>query len=1078
MKLFLHVAEASTQRIAHREEGAQARQRAWPFFSAGSKACLMAVLLLLITAVALIPVNANADISPATLPSATYGVSYSQTFTASGGTAPYSYGLTAGSLPSGMSLSSAGVLSGTPTALGTFNFEVMVSDSSAGGGPYPLSQIYSILVTDAHPSITTPAVANGTVGVSYSQTISAEGGNAPYMFYISSGSLPAGLSLNSNGVISGMPSAGGLYTFAVGVLDDYGRIETREYANVAFAAPSIAVSPFSLPNATQNSAYGQTITASGGTAPYHYGLTVGCLPSGLSLSSTGVLSGTPTVNGSYSFVVTATDTSTGTGPYTSSRSYTLWVTPSLPSITTPAVANGTVGAGYSQTISAEGGSTPYTFSISSGSLPAGLSLSSNGVISGTPSAGGLYTFTVTVTDDLGGVGIRTYANVAFAAPTIALSPSSLSNATQNSAYSQTITAGGGTAPYVYAVTAGSLPSGMSLGSTGVLSGTPTVYGTFNFVVMATDSSTGAGPYTGGRSYTLSVTPSLPSITTTAVANGTVGVGYSQTISAGGGNAPYTFSISSGSLPAGLSLNGNGLLSGTPSAGGLYTFTVTVTDASLSTAARTYADVAFAAPSIALSPSSLPNAAQNSAYSQTITAGGGTAPYVYAVTGGSLPSGMSLGSTGVLSGTPTGYGEHSFTIAATDTSTGTGPYTGSRSYTLWVTPSQPSITTVSAANGSVGFDYSQTISAGGGNAPYTFSISSGSLPAGLSLNSNGVLSGTPSAAGLYTFTVTVTDAAGQTAAKSLSVTVYESGCDIIAFSLAGVNGSVNADARTVTVVVPYATRVNNLVAAFGLSSGAAVKVNGVPQASGTTANDFTNPLIYRVTAQDTIQTKDWTVICKVAKKTGGASTPMPTATPTPVIYMADVKTENSSEATLPVMVGQNTGSAYVDAGSLLITKGGTVITIPAIPDVVIWSVGIPVPNLSDAQEQGVLTLKTGTGSITVPSNMLTGVEGINGGRAEIAIGQADKSLMPADVRSEIGERPLITLSLSVDGTQTNWNNPGAPVTVSIPYTPTPEELASPDGIAVWYVDGSGNAVKVSNGRYDPLTGTVTFIVTHF
>ena len=899
MKLFLHVAEASTERIAHREEGAQARQRAWPFFSAGSKACLMAVLLLFITAVALIPVNANADISPATLPSATYGVSYSQTFTASGGTAPYHYGLTAGSLPSGMSLSSIGVLSGTPTAYGTFSFEVTVSDSSAGGGPYPLCQIYSLFVTDLHPSITTPAVANGTVGVSYSQTISADGGTAPYMFYISSGSLPAGLSFNSNGVISGMPSAGGLYTFTVGVLDFYGRTETREYANVAFAAPSIVISPTSLPNATQNSAYGQTITASGGTSPYVYAVTAGSLPSGLSISGGGVLYGTPTVNGNYNFTVTATDTSTGTGPYTGSRSYSLWVTPSLPSITTPAVANGTVG-----------------------------------------------------------------------------------------------------------------------------------------------------------------------------------VGYSQTISAGGGNAPYTFSISSGSLPAGLSLSSNGVISGTPSAGGLYTFTVTVTDASLSTAARTYSYVEFAAPSIALSPSSLPNAAQNSAYSQTITAGGGTAPYVYAVTGGSLPSGMSISSTGVLSGTPTGYGEHSFTITATDASAGTGPYTGGRSYTLSVVPLPPSITTSTAANGTVGVNYSQTISAGGGNAPYTFSISSGSLPAGLSLNGNGLLSGTPSAAGLHTFTVTVTDAAGQTAAKSLSVTVYESGCDIIAFSLAGVNGSVNADARTVTVVVPYATRVNNLVAVFSLSSGAAVRVNGVPQASGTTANDFTNPLIYRVTAQDTVQTKDWTVICKVAKKTGGASTPMPTATPTPVIYMADVKTENSWEATLPVMVGQNTGSAYVDAGSLLITKGGTVITIPAIPDVVIWSAGIPVPNLSTAQEQGVLTLKTDTGSITVPSNMLTGVEGMNGGRAEIAIGQADKSLLPADVRNQIGERPLITLSLSVDGTQTNWNNPGAPVTVSIPYTPTPEELASPDGIAVWYVDGSGNAVKVSNGRYDPLTGTVTFIVTHF
>jgi hypothetical protein len=111
-------------------------------------------------------------------------------------------------------------------------------------------------------------------------------------------------------------------------------------------------------------------------------------------------------------------------------------------------------------------------------------------------------------------------------------------------------------------------------------------------------------------------------------------------------------------------------------------------------------------------------------------------------------------------------------------------------------------------------------------------------------------------------------------------------------------------------------------------------------------------------------------------------------------------------------------------------------------------------------------------------MLTGVSGISGSKAEIAIGQGDKSKLPKVIRNAIGDRPLIQLTLSIDGKQTDWSNPNAPVTVSIPYTPTAAELANPESIVVWYIDGSGNVVSVPNGRYDPATGMVTFTTTHF
>ena len=209
--------------------------------------------------------------------------------------------------------------------------------------------------------------------------------------------------------------------------------------------------------------------------------------------------------------------------------------------------------------------------------------------------------------------------------------------------------------------------------------------------------------------------------------------------------------------------------------------------------------------------------------------------------------------------------------------------------------------------------------------------------------------------------------------------------------------------------------------------------------------------------------------------GGRRTP---TTPTTPEYKADVKAGSGTETTLPVTVDKDAGTASIYTGSRNLNQGGTVITIPSIPDVDTYSVGIPVPDLSTTDIQATLTLNTDTGSITVTSNMLTGVEGTKGNKAQITIGQADKSNLPEDVKSAVGDRPLVQLTLSIDGKQTNWNNPEASVTVSIPYNPTAAELADPEHIVVWYIDGAGNAISVPNGRYDPETGTVIFTTTHF
>ncbi len=200
-------------------------------------------------------------------------------------------------------------------------------------------------------------------------------------------------------------------------------------------------------------------------------------------------------------------------------------------------------------------------------------------------------------------------------------------------------------------------------------------------------------------------------------------------------------------------------------------------------------------------------------------------------------------------------------------------------------------------------------------------------------------------------------------------------------------------------------------------------------------------------------------------------------PTPT-YQADVVTESGSVTKLPVTVDRNAGTATVDAGSQDLDEEGAAITIPPIPDVDTYSVDIPVSKLSTPDLQETLTVNTDVGSITIPSNMLTGTESVDGTKAQISIGEGDKSTLPEDVRAAVGDKPLIRLTLAIDGKQTDWNNPNAPVTVSIPYTPTAEELANPEGIVAWYIDGSGNVVTIPNGRYDPETGMVTFTTTHF
>ncbi len=188
------------------------------------------------------------------------------------------------------------------------------------------------------------------------------------------------------------------------------------------------------------------------------------------------------------------------GPVTLDTNLVTVPCPLITLLPAPPLAQGTVGVAYSRTITASGGTAPYTYSITAGALPTGLSLSGGGVISGTPTAAGTSTFTVTATDAAGCTGLQAYTLVINAAtcPTITLLPAPpLPQGTVGIAYSQILTASGGTAPYTFNITAGALPTGLSFTSGGLISGTPTTAGTFTSTVTATDTAgcTGLQAYT-------------------------------------------------------------------------------------------------------------------------------------------------------------------------------------------------------------------------------------------------------------------------------------------------------------------------------------------------------------------------------------------------------------------------------------------------------------------------------------------------------------------------------------------------------------------------------------------------------
>lgn len=571
--------------------------------------------------------------------------------------------------------------------------------------------------------------------------------------------------------ISGL-TVGTAYTFTVSAQNMVGSSPTSAKSTVAVTPtvyPTLVYAD--PPGGTVSTVYSYQQTVTGGATPFVWSLASGALPTGITMStSTGLLSGTPTVSGTFNFTVKVTDASA----QIATRPVTIAIIGKPAAPAAPTAVAGVLSATVTWVAPASNGSTITGYTVTPFIGSTAKTATTYDASTTTRTVTGLaalssYTFKVAAINTYG-TGTASAASNAVTVYTVPGTPTVGAAKGRNSSASLSWTApssNGGSAITGYVVTpyvgTTAQPAQTFTGTattqivTGLSPGT-----TYTFTVAAQNLAGTGSPSLKSAAVTVN---NAPSLTFPDPAAGEVGVVYSVALTVTGGTTPFVWTVSSGALPPGLTLNAStGLLSGTPTEAGSYDATIQVVDFTNATATRAVTLVIAEAPVLIFTPDP---GEVGVAYSQQPTVTGGTTPFVWAVTAGSLPSGVTLNpSTGLLSGTPSAAGTFSVTLSATDALGKAAVKT-----LALVIAALPTLTFSAPASGQVGVAYSINLSATGGTAPLTWSIAAGSTPPGLALNATtGALSGTPTTVGTSTFTVGVTDVYGKSATKAASLVI--------------------------------------------------------------------------------------------------------------------------------------------------------------------------------------------------------------------------------------------------------------------------------------------------------------------
>jgi hypothetical protein len=664
---------------------------------------------------------------------------------------------------------------GTTGTSGSYGLTAAVSGPASAAGSSAANT--SIISFSQGPDLGTFSIGDVEI------PLTATGGNGEYKWSIISGSLPPGMALRTDpaswfpasataGLI-GIVTTPGTYHFTLKVTSGSSSATQDDTLQISSLC---AQDRYNIPDAFIDAPYSYSLTALNHSGPVKWTAT-SSLPAGLKLSSAGILSGTPMDAGSYAISLDLSDGQTTVYRGISLNIYTI-------NIATPAILpNATQNKPYSTKIHASGGMGSYTFTAIG--LPLGLSMSASGVISGTPNGGGpgRTGITVTATDS------KEHSYTKLMTIDILGTPPALPSVASynSSSYFDDCTIGvacgdgvnaelGGKEPFTW--TAKGLPPGMTVHWTGhgatdswitpgdaELWGTPTVAGVYNVELTVTDASGVSATNTFPlRVSVLELTNELP--------NGKLNVRYSSKLRIIGGSQGYSVRAS-GQLPAALSMDSSDLtLSGTPAESGssFYAIVQSADSANDKLTVTSYFSIAGAGSgTVQLNTyDALGFWTVGASYFNQLSACCASG-YSWSPSGGALPPGLSLTSSGQLTGTLGKAGKYLFSIRVADSSNDANYAV--RRFSMEITPLNPTAGSP-LPYGDVRVPYSTQLSASGGKGSLTWTLQPNYyLPPGLRLASNGTISGTPTESGQYSFEVGIADQAGNSALYYFDISIY-------------------------------------------------------------------------------------------------------------------------------------------------------------------------------------------------------------------------------------------------------------------------------------------------------------------
>jgi type II secretory pathway pseudopilin PulG len=569
---------------------------------------------------------------------------------ATGGVAPLTWSATG--LPPGLTMTSSGTVSGTPTSAGQYAGSVRVADARRQVGTADF-----LWTVNPLPSLASPGDQGSSVGGAVSLQLVVTGGTGPFSWAATG--LPPGLSLSASGLISGTPTAAGpANPVSITVTDAYGKAASASFNwTVTGGGPVTITSPLSAPGSTVGGGLSLQATATGGAAPYRW--TASDLPTGLSISPTGLVTGTYATGTRFLATLRVTDAGGASAAVT-----LVWnVSSTGVRITAPTTDRLTDPVGQLIAFSGRatgGGARSFTWTAAG--LPPGISIttiSNRGYLIGILTTPGTYVVRLTATGNNGQYAVFMFQWVV-SGPLRITTPAAQSGKITVPAVPVPVVASGGRGPYQWS--ASGLPTGVTINAaTGVIAGTPTRAGTFRPRVTVRDANLRTATTS---QFTWAIVAKLAVTNPRNNRSNSAGSTISVQATASGGVGPFSWSATG--LPTGLTMSGTGLISGRIAWGTRYLVTVTARASDGETASVTFVwnvSTSSAYPRItAPSGDRLTDTVGQSVNLAGQASRGGATRFTWTATG--LPPGITISDSGVLSGRLTTAGTSVVTLTAT------------------------------------------------------------------------------------------------------------------------------------------------------------------------------------------------------------------------------------------------------------------------------------------------------------------------------------------------------------------------------------------------------------------------------